>query len=445
MATGSPPTEAAYRARRPSLRRRLAIVFAGLALLIALAQASFVWFVSHHAEEAMIDRILAEQLERSIALHRQQPGLAAPNTPDMSLHVVHDGDAAAEAAMPAWLRSLPRQAGGYELHPGEDLEYHVAIERDGDAWFFLVYDVAEHEARQHNAIAALALSVLAIGALALLLSGRMAGRLTRDLQGLSDAVGRPQDEAERPARLDAIAAHAETARLAGALDAYRDRLDEILARERAFTAAANHELRTPLMRAGSSLDLLRAGELDERQRRLVDTVQASLDEMTMLTAALLRVARGRSAEAASEIAIDRLVAEVLGHLSAEARVRGIALGSEVQAGVVLRLDRSALWIVLANLVRNAVRHSGGTRVRVDWRGGELVVDDDGIGIGGGSGNGPSSGPPDGSSQAPLRPDSEGLGLGLSIAQRICDAAGWQLALEPRPGGGTRARVRLAKA
>ncbi|MCM5569327.1 HAMP domain-containing histidine kinase [Burkholderiaceae bacterium FT117] len=445
MATGSRPTDAApgpaatreggaaATRRPPSLRRRLGTAFAGLALLIALAQASFVWIIGYHAEEQLIDRILAEQLDRSIALYRQQPALAAPNTPDMSLYVLPDGDASAEAVLPAWLRALPRRAGTYELHPGEGLEYHVAIARDRDAWFLLAYDAAEHEARQHDELAALALSVLAIGVLALLLSGRMAGKLTRDLQGLSEAVSEPGSHAGARARLGAIAAHAETAMLADALDAYRDGLREALERERAFTAAANHELRTPLMRAGSSLDLLRTGALDARQRRLVDNVQASLDEMTMLTAALLRVARGQSAEAATDTDVGQLLAEVVAQLAAEAQARGIALSADPAAAPRLRLDRSALWIVLANLVRNAIRHSGGTRVRVGWREGEVFVEDDGVGI-------------DREAFTPQRPraaEAHGLGLGLAIVERICDAAGWRLAIEPRPGGGTLARVRVA--
>lgn len=441
MATGSPQTEAQARKRaaranpmttgvgapaveRPSLRKRLATAFAVLALLIALAQAGFVWLVGERAEEQLIDRILAEQLHRSIAMHWQRPGFAAPNTPDMSLYLLADGDSSAEAALPGWLRSLPRRTGSYEVHPGEGLEYHVAIERDRDTWFFLVYDVADHEARQRDTLALLAVSVFVIAGLALLVSGRLARRLTGDLQRLAEAVSAPGDPARNGEILDSMASHAETARLAGALDAYRMRLRDALDRERAFTAAANHELRTPLMRAGSSLDLLRAGLLDERQRKLVDTVQSSIDEMAMLTGALLRVARGRNAEAARETDLASLVAEVLAHLAAEAQARGVALHAEVPSALHRQIDRSALWIVLANLVRNAIRHSGGRCVRVGWCEDSLQVDDDGVGL-----------------EAAATPAVEpGLGIGLVIVERICEAAGWRLELASRHEGGTRATV-----
>lgn len=433
---------------RPSLRRRLATVLVGLALLIAIVQAGFVWLVGYRAEEQMIDRILAEQLGRSIAIYREQPALAAPNTPDMTLHVLRDGDPNGEAGLPVWLRSLPRERGSYEVYPQDGLEYHVAIERDGNAWFFLAYDVAEHEVRQHNEVATLALSVLAIGGLALLLSGRMAAGLTRDLQRLAVAVSGPDGARLDGPPLDALAAHAETAELAGALDAYRARLREAFERERAFSAAASHELRTPLMRAGSSLDLLRTGELDARQSRLIGNVQASLDEMTMLTAALLRVARGQSAEAAAEIALEPLVGEALERLRAEAQARGMSLANRIPPELRLRLDRSALSIVLGNLLRNAIRHSGGREVLVEWEHGTLLIEDDGIGPAAQAESGagelatgaPVAAPSAGASGLSAESGEAGLGLGLTIVQKICEAAGWDFSIGARPGGGTRAKI-----
>ena len=459
MATASPPTEAgrgAHAARRPSLRRRLALAFTLLALLIALGQAVFVWYVGYRAEEKLIDRVVAGQLSRSMALHWQQPGLAAPNTPDMSLYVLRDGDGTAEAALPPWLRDLPRQPGSYEVRPGQGLEYHVGVARDRDAWFYLAYDVDEHENRQRNEIAALALSVLVVAVVAALASRRLARGMTRDLDRLASEVAGDRRDASTGGSLGALAAHSETGRLADALDGYRERLRGAMARERAFSAAASHELRTPLMRAGSSLDLLRSGELDARQRRLVAHVQASLDEMTMLTGALLRVARGQVDSAASEVVLEALADKAIAHLEPEARSRGISLRAELPGATRLDADRSALWIVLTNLLRNAIRHSQGTRVVVGWRDGQLIVEDDGVGIGDGAKEAGAAGVVGAAVEtpAPDRPRPGGapdedrglaanLGIGLAIVERVCEAAGWRLEVAPRTGGGTRVTVAIA--
>jgi signal transduction histidine kinase len=308
------------------------------------------------------------------------------------------------------------------------------VAHDDGRWFYLVYDVADHERRQRNVIAVLSISVAAIALGALAASDRLARRLTGDLERLSLAV---RGEAGRGhgGQLTGLARHAESAELASALDEQRQRVDEVLARERAFSAAASHELRTPLMRAGSTLELLRGTDLDERQRAKVEQLAASLTEITMLTAGLLRVARGGAREVGTMIALPELVGQVVAHLEPEARARSILLSTDVPAHASGVGDRDALWIVLTNLLRNAIRHSGGTRVAVDWRDGVLGVSDDGRGFD--PGQGPETRLRDAGGK-----DGNGLGLGLSIAERICEAAGWRIAIDSDAGRGTRVRIEI---
>lgn len=428
--------------RRPSLRRQLASTFTVLALLVAVAQAAFVYVTGYRAEEAMIADLAAEQLRLSIAQYRRDPALAQPNTPSMRLYVAKDGD----SALPAFLRDLPRAAGAHEIRPDDDLEYHVAVDRDGDRWFFLVYDVAEHERRQRNVLAVLAISVVAIVLLVLAAADRVARRLTADLERLSAAV-HDESEARRipgspEVEFRGLALHAESARLAGALDEYRHRLAEVLARERAFSAAASHELRTPLMRATSTVELLQAGEASPQQRDKLDRLHASLTEITMLTAGLLRVARGTTRDAFEPIDLPRLVDEVAEHLRHEARARGVAIETGVARDAAVQGDRGALWIALVNLLRNAIRHSGATRVRIDWCDGRLQVRDDGRGFDAGRGPGLRS-LAAGSSEADAAGRDGSLGLGLSIVERVCEAAGWRLAIDSDAATGTRVELDLS--
>ncbi len=416
---------------RPYLRRQLAWAFSALALVVALGQAALVWFTGYRAEEALIDSIAAEQLQLSIAQYRLDPARAQPNTPDMRLYVAPGND---RSALPAFLRDLPQQAGGYELYPGDDLEYHVAVAQDGERWFYLVYDVSEHDRRQRNVRAVLALSVAAIVLAVLALGDRLARRLTGDLERLSTAVrGEAATDATR--RMVDLARHAESGELAAALDGQRDRLGAALARERAFAVAASHELRTPLMRASSTLDLLRASDLDPRQRARVEQLGASLTEITMLVTGLLRVARGAARSADRVIDLHALAVEVVAHLEADARARSIALASAVPSGSSGVADRDALWIVLTNLVRNAIRHSGGTRVGIEWRDGVLAVSDDGRGF--------DAGRDARDRQRDAESDrGDGLGLGLSIVERVCEAAGWPMTIASDPGEGTRVELAL---
>ena len=431
--------------RRPSLRRQLASTFTVLALLVAVAQAAFVYVTAYRTEEAMITDLAAEQLQMSIAQYRRDPALAQPNTPSMRLYVSRDGES---APLPAFLRALPRAAGAHEIHPDEDIEYHVVVDRDGDRWFYLVYDVAEHERRQRNELAVLAISVVAIVLVVLATADRVARRLTADLERLSAAV-HGQSEARaiagpHEAQFRGLARHAESARLAEALDEYRQRFAKALARERAFSAAASHELRTPLMRATSTVELLQAGDASPQQREKLERLHASLTEIAMLTGGLLRVARGTTRGAFEPIELSQLAVEVAEHLGNEARARGVEIEIGIARDAQAQGDRSALWIVLVNLLRNAIRHGGATRVRVDWSDGRLQVRDDGRGFD--AARGPAL-----RSRAACSPDADAvgregsLGLGLSIVERICEAAGWRLTIQSDAATGTRVELDLCSA
>lgn len=428
--------------RRPSLRRHLASTFTALALVVAIAQAALVYVTGDQSEEAMINDLAAEQLRLSIAQYRRDPALAQPNTPSLRLYVVGDGDT---APLPAFLRGLPRAAGTHEIHPDEDIEYHVAVDRDGDRWFYLVYDVAEHERRQRNVLAVLAISVVAIVLVVLATADRVARRLTADLERLSAAV-HGESEARGISgppgtQFVGLARHAESARLAEALDEYRQRLAEALARERAFSAAASHELRTPLMRATSTVELLQAGDASPQQREKLERLHASLTEITMLTGGLLRVARGTTRGAFESIDLERLAGEVAEHLRNEARARGVEIEIGVTRDAVAHGDRSALWIALVNLLRNAIRHGGATRVRVEWTDGRLRVRDDGRGFDAGRGPGLRS-LAAASSEADTAGRDGSLGLGLSIVERVCEAAGWRLTIDSDAATGTRVELDL---
>jgi len=443
---------------RPSLRRQFAWLLSALALVVAVVQAAFVYWSAERWEEQVIDAITAEQLRLSMAQYAHDPTLAAPNTPDMRLYVSGPDE---PETLPEYLAQLPPASGAHEIFPSPGIEYHVAVgERDGRR-FYLVYDVAEHEQRQGNVLAVLAASVIVIALVVLAGSDRLARRLTDDLERLSRAVrgepaaspgpggspgpeGSPGSAASReggahaepaapPDRLIDLARHAESAELAAALDERRRRIDAALARERAFSAAASHELRTPLMQAVSTLDLLEAAPLEPQQRARAVQLHASLAEITRLTTGLLRAARGSAAGTApTEVA--PLVDDVFAHLRPEARARSIALRASVAPGAAVRADRDVLWIVLVNLVRNAIRHSGGRQVDVRLDASTLAVSDDGCGF-------------DATSEPSQRRHAgdggpSTIGLGLSIVERICEGAGWTIAIDSDARSGTRVTVGL---
>jgi two-component system OmpR family sensor kinase len=212
------------------------------------------------------------------------------------------------------------------------------------------------------------------------------------------------------------------------------RLEDGLARERAFTADAGHELRTPLTMLIAELQLMArdrpageafdvsVGAAGEEAQRLATL----LDDLLVLA----RADAGRLPLAVAAVPADELVAAVARRYAAP----GAGIGTDVPAGLHLWGDRGRLERALGNLVGNALRHAGGrVTIAAERRDGmvELHVRDDGPGF-------PPAFLPHAFDRF-ARPDpghaDGGSGLGLAIADAIARGHGGGAHALNRPGGG----------
>lgn len=228
-------------------------------------------------------------------------------------------------------------------------------------------------------------------------------------------------------------------------------LEARIARERRFVGDVSHELRTPLTTLRASTDyLLRRGEeLTPSLRRAAELLQADLSYLQRLVDDLLDISgvqAGRVQMFWEPVNLAELAREV-----ANRRFR--AGGKEVRVQVegatqemATMGDKQRLERVVANLVDNAVVH-GGTEVtvRVGSENGmlRLSVEDQGPGI-------PAEvlprvferfvkGDP-----SRHRSDGGGSGLGLAIARENAHLHGGDIAVESKPGRGTRFTFRFPR-
>jgi signal transduction histidine kinase len=213
-----------------------------------------------------------------------------------------------------------------------------------------------------------------------LLARRQARRLASPLEDLSGAayeLGAGNFTVTTPrsgiAEIDSVGA---------SLDTTAQRLSDLVARERAFTADASHQLRTPL--AGLRLELEAALDLpDEELRPSITAALESADQLAGTVADLLDLARNVPARAGLEPAgelLSRLDRD-WGGLLAE---RGRALRVEVPDAIGGRLVVApVLRQIVAVLLDNALRHGAGTvTVAVRDLGSAIGVDvsDEGPGV-----------------------------------------------------------------
>src|ERR1700727_580178 len=208
-----------------------------------------------------------------------------------------------------------------------------------------------------------------------------------------------------------------------------------------------HEVRTPLTGILAISDLLATSDLDERERRWVDTIKAGAEHLASLATLLVDAARGGGAAAGvrQDFFDLRALARSAGDsLAGRAAAKG--LNSEVEISEKLPAlvtgDPVRLRAALENLIDNAVKftEAGGVALAVEpVRGAKgkvgvsFAISDSGIGL-----------------TVPeikrlFRPFSQanvsiaarfgGAGLGLSSVKQIARAIGGDIVVTQRRSGG----------
>jgi two-component system sensor histidine kinase MprB len=436
-----------------SLRQRLIVGITVTAALAAFSEAMLLHLVWSRYEQRLIERVVLDELRRSVLIHEREPQLAYPNTGDLTLYVSSDDPAVPDDPVPDHLAALQvlQVAPGTELALREvrgtdGVDYYVGVARRGPLTFQLVYDARGHAERG----AMLLWAVIAIAAALTLMAAWLArGMVERLLAGLSTLQRRVADGGADPRSLREPGMDVEVAALAEALDDHRRQVAAALRKERAFAAAASHELRTPLTRIATGAEVLLAQPaLAEPVAARVRQIRESADELQRLLEVLLQVARwqpGERGEAPANGAarpLGELVDGCVRRLDAEARLLGVPVTTSVATPARAVAHPAMLEIVLSNLLRNAIRHGRGAPVGVIARDdGVIEVVDAGPGIDAAA-IGRVFDPFWREASGVDETGPSGLGLGLTIAERICAVAGWSLSIASSAEQGTCATVRL---
>ncbi|MEI5673282.1 MULTISPECIES: sensor histidine kinase [unclassified Nocardioides] len=211
----------------------------------------------------------------------------------------------------------------------------------------------------------------------------------------------------------------------------------------AVLRAVSHDLRTPLATMRASVDGLVSGSLDAADRaELVASVDSSTEQLERLIDNLLDLSRIQSGLMRPALT-PRSLDEVL-PLAVAGHGPGLVLLEVDEDAPLVLTDAGLLERVVANLVGNAVRLSGGEPVRVLAHvlaeTVEVLVVDRGPGV------------PPAQRERMFEPfqrldDSSpgGLGLGLAVARGLAESVGGSLAAEDTPGGGLTMVLTLPRA
>jgi two-component system, OmpR family, sensor kinase len=275
----------------------------------------------------------------------------------------------------------------------------------------------------------------------------------RVLRPIEAIVGRARTLTERTLseRLPHPGEPGELAQLVETLNEMLGRLQDGFEAQRRFTADAAHELRSPLTRLRTEIEvsMRRPRDLEEYRTILANTLE-EIQRLGGLTENLLTLARldageGREVTSAPTL-LASVVESVIIRFETMATARQIAMRLHPRAAdVTVTVQPSIVDLIVANVVDNAVKFTapgGNVELNVLATAGDgvVTVTDTGPGI-------PEDELPHvfdrfSRGRAPRTSGTSGVGLGLAIVHTLVERQHGRIEIESKPGQGTTVTIRL---
>jgi len=418
-----------------TLRRRLVLATFSLVVVVALVFDAALYVAFELAEDKLFDAHLERDVDSLVALYEVEPSLLAVPNPNFSVYAAENGD---RSALPPAVAALRKGADELVV---DGIEYHVAVRHGTRTTYFFLFDESAFEAFEHVLFAVMVIATGLIVVVAGLVSGRLARRVIEPLSRLSREVAELEAGGQEPLVTTDLEDD-EVGTLTRAIAGYHSRNNQLIEREREFSADVSHELRTPLMVMQGAADVLsrKIGAEDFALLDVVERIRRGCRYMSTLTEALLYLARDpqdfqrRTAPVALLAAVKSQIAEA----EHSARQRGVAIELESsEPELKITAIPAIVGIVIGNLLKNAIKHTDDGRVSVVVRGREVLIQDYGRGV-------------DPSLHGRLferfargtGDSADGSGIGLALVKRFCDQFGWAIDYHSVPNQGTQFIVRF---
>ncbi len=419
---------------RRRLRSRIIFSFLLFGTLLSSLFAISTLFLQDSLEDELIGSTLKQELDDYLVQLRRDPTLVEPFHTRIQGFVTRPGDP--HQRVSAQIRNL--EPGVHDVETAEGY-FKAAVRKDDDLWAFLIYDITENQRLTNQLVWALVVAVLVFSLLSLALGLWSSSRIMKPVSDLAERLSQLGEETPSP-ELAQWFPDDEVGQLAAALDAYAERVHQLVARDREFNADVSHELRTPLAVISGATELLLAQrDLPEKTRTRVLRIARAARQSIDITTALLHLVRAeQGTNKDSQAHSVCQIVEKLIHLHKpllDNKPLELKIVQEDRVSVIA--PESVIAVTVGNLISNAIRYTAAGEVVCTIGSGRILVDDTGPGI-----------PETELSHVMDRHyrgeevSGTGSGLGLAIVKRLCELYGWSIRFENRKGGGLRAELKF---
>jgi signal transduction histidine kinase len=417
---------------RFSLRYRVALAFLMLSWLISMAMGGTLYWLTISIEEELIEETLSSELEDYINRYTLDPNIPPPSSAHIKGYVIAGS---MPDTFPAELQHLPSGLSHITMNGSG---YYVELREHKEKRFFVLYADEVIKQRENEYLGFLALGIGMMTLLSSTLGLWLAGQVILPVTQLAQQVSEMgPDFSPLPRKKDLP--HDEVGELSQAIDGYHQRLAEFNERERAFTSNVSHELRTPLaVIKGASEVMLSGKELDKVSQKRVERIARAATQITRLTTALLTLAREESDnDGQYQCPVDKILNQVMDEHQYLLNHKTVKVELNTDSKLIVSSDPILLYVVLANLIRNAFSYTSQGTVHIHLRDKHVVIEDTGAGMKEDQllkmfdryySNNQSNG---------------GHGIGLSLVRRICERYGWEISVHSHEGRGTSVKLLLS--
>lgn len=414
---------------RPRLRRVIVLALAAYAVSLSLVVWLHGQLVNTRVESIVWQSMLDG--ERAYMNQRRAPD-ARLDWSDPELFYWYDEHS--NAPIPEPFQQLA--AGVHDGIKVGSRRFAARVEQTPQGRVILALDTTDIHHQGLAVASVMAASVILVVLLLTLISFYGVDRLLRPLVRIADQVeGLQPGERDRHIEVDGRAAH-EAFIIAEAINAFTDRIQAHIERERNFIDMASHELRTPIaVMAGANEVLLAHPDVTPGLRRHLERSSHIVAQMQDMVEALLTMARSpqRLLASSETVNLAALVRELVADHQHLCAGKSLSIEMSLDESQSISAPPRIPYVAIGNLLRNAIENSDHGVIQIASTPGGLVIDDPGQGM-------------DAVQMSELytRMVRDGLrnsgGIGIDLIMRICEHLGWRLQLESVPGRGTRAAL-----